>query len=263
MSAVQLRVGCWSFTATADLGDNAASIRAGIAAAAAAQVRVLLTPECALTGYPGAARAGLADLPSCALADTQELLLAEAERAGIALVLGSASGDGAGGWTNDAIALGACYRKRCLTPHDESNFRAGTKAVTMVVDGWRLGLAICYDVRFPHVWNDLAQLDVDSNLMIGHMAGVDPDPGTKAAVIPAFCSVRAAETATPLVFCNTAAADRWLDSASWDARGVQTTVHGPGLMVTSLIPRRDWAPWYSGVRATYLAQVIAAGRETC
>lgn len=254
MGRAALRVGCWSFTATGDLAANAAEIRRGIAAAQAAGVRVLLTPECALTGYPGAARADLVGLDGCGLGDLEERLLAEADRVGVTLVLGTATPDGIGGWTNDAVALGGRYRKRCLTPGDTAHFRPGERIATITVDGWRLGLAICYDLRFPDVWRDLARADSDANLVIAHMAGPDADPGTKAQVVPAFCAVRAAESATPLVFCNTAAADRWLDSAAWDARGVRLASAASGLLAVDLASRETLHPWYAGLRAGYRAR---------
>ncbi len=248
-----LRVGCLSFTATADVVANAADIHRGIVAAAGAGVRVLLTPECALTGYPGAARTDLRDLDGCALADREEALLLAAERHGIVLVLGTAAPDGAGGWTNDAVTMQGRYRKRRLTPGDAAHFRPGDRPCTIAVDGWTLGLAICYDLRFPGLWRELAVAGVDANLVLAHMAGADPDPGTKAAVIPAFCAVRAAETATPLVFANTAAADRWLDSGVWDARGIRIAGAASGLVVAELAPRAALAPWYRGLRDTFLA----------
>ena len=258
--AAPLRVGCWSFTATAEAAGNDAAVRRGIAAAGAAGVRVLLTPECALPGYPGAARPTLAGLDGCALAEREDALLRHAREHGIELVLGSAAEDGAGGWTNDAAAVGARYRKRCLTPGDTAHFVPGTRPAVITVDGWRCGLAICYDLRFPDVWADLHRQQVDALLVIAHMAGADPDPGTKAVVIPAFCAVRAAEAATPLVFCNTAAADRWLDSAVWDARGVRVAhdgspAAGGSLLVADLQPRDGLAPWYAGVRDGYLARL--------
>ena len=250
-----LRIGCWSFTATDDLVANAAEIHRGILAAAGAEIRVLLTPECALPGYPGAARRGLHGLNTCALAEREEELLISAERHGVELVLGTAAPDGEGGWRNEAVTLQTRYRKRCLTPGDTAHFQPGSESATFTVDGWKLGLAICYDLRFPAPWRDLAQAGVDANLVIAHMAGVDSDPGTKAEVVPAFCAVRAAETATPLVFCNTAAADRWLDSGVWDARGVRTTSGAAGLLVAELAPRSTFAPWYRGLRESYLANL--------
>lgn len=254
-----LRVAVWAFTAGADPAANAATIRRGIAAAAAAKAQVLVTPECALTGYPGAVRDGLDGLNSCALGELEDSLLLAAEQAGIALVLGTAAPDGHGGWTNDAATRDARYRKRCLTPGDTACFTAGMRPVTFSVGGWKLGLAICYDLRFPDIWTDLAHLGVDAYLVPSHMAGPDVDPGTKAAVIPALCAVRAAETATPLVLANTAATDRWLDSGAWDARGVQVAQLAEGLLTVDLAPRTSFAPWYTTVRNTYLARSGQAG----
>ncbi len=250
-----LRVGAWSFSATSDLAANDAVIRSGVRAAAAAGVDVLLTPECGLPGYPGAVRSDFTDVDGCALADREDALLRFAEQHGVALVLGSAAGDGHGGWTNDAVTLAARYRKRCLTPGDVAYFVPGTTATVITVAGWRCGLAICYDLRFADVWADLHRQEVDALLVIAHMAGPDPDPGTKAAVIPAFCAVRAAEAATPLVFCNTAAADRWLDSAVWDACGLRVASQAEGLLVSELAPRASIAPWYAALRTTYLSRL--------
>ena len=80
------------------------------------------------------------------------------------------------------------------------------------------------------------------------MAGPDVDPGTKVQVIPALYSARAAEWATPLVLANTAADDRWLDSGAWDARGVRVAHQSAGLLVTTLMPRTQFAPWYGDLR---------------
>ncbi|MBN8526566.1 MAG: hypothetical protein J0M02_14630, partial [Planctomycetes bacterium] len=48
--------------------------------------------------------------------------------------------------------------------------------------------------------------------------------------------------------CNTAAADRWLDSALWDARGVHGAARGEGMLLGELTHRDSLAPWYAGIR---------------
>src|SRR5271167_3779576 len=78
-----------AFSAGADIRANAARIHAALATAAPA--RLLLTPECALIGYPGAGRASCADIDWGLVADQEERLAAAAGRAGVVLVLGSAS----------------------------------------------------------------------------------------------------------------------------------------------------------------------------
>ena len=85
------------------------------------------------------------------------------------------------------------------------------------------------------------------------MAGADPDPGTKAEVVPALFATRAAEWATPVLFANTAAPDRYLDTALWDARGVRIARCGDGLMFGELRRREFFDPWYGELRRRTLA----------
>lgn len=258
-----LLVACWSFTARDDLAWNAATIERGIAEAQAAGAKVMLTPECALVGYPSVARADLAGVDWDQVAETEAQLLRSAERAALLLVLGSAAPDGRGAVTNDAVAGGVAtpirYHKRCLTPTDRHHFVGGNRAATINAWGWRFGLGVCYDLRFDDPWRELAQAGSDALLVIAHMAGPDLDPGTKAEVIPAFCAVRAGAWATPMAFANTAAADRWLGSGIWDARGVRvaaaTEVNDSGhLLLGTLAPRETFHPWYSGIRTMHLAR---------
>ncbi len=254
-----------AFTATSSLVDNAARIRAFLAEAGRAHAALLLTPECALIGYPGAARPSLAGIDWCAVADQEERLEAEAARAGVVLVLGTASplSSGVG---NDALVLGATsrpvrYRKRCLTPLDREHFAPSPEqgACLVTIAGWRMGITICYELRFGALWAGQAADGADGFLTIAHMAGRDVDPGTKAAVVPQLYSARAAEWATPLLLANTAAADRWLDSGLWDARGIAMQHGAEGLMLARMLPRTAYDPWYGALRAQSLAQVRPPG----
>ncbi len=256
-----LPVAAMAFTATADVRANANAIAVALARAAADGARVLLTPECALTGYPSAARDDTVDLDWRLVAAREAELQDIARGLGLLLVLGTISNGtlGSGGrCTNDALCGGAIpaqrYAKQCLTPTDVAHFAPGGQGCVVSFAGWRLGIAICYDLRFPDVWMSLAEAGADAHLAIAHMAGPDPDPGTKGAVIPALCAARAAETATPLVFCNTAAADRYLDSGAWDARGLRVATRADGLMTTTLTHRDALDRWYTGLRATALAR---------
>ena len=54
-----LRVACLAITAGDDPRANARLVEDALAGAATAGARVLLTPECCLCGYPGAARPDL------------------------------------------------------------------------------------------------------------------------------------------------------------------------------------------------------------
>jgi len=252
-----LLAACWSFAATDSVSENRDRIAEGIAAAAEAGAAVLLTPECALTGYPSVARADFAGFDWDELAAAEGELAALARDADLALILGTA-GPTADAATNDALACGNTsaevrYRKRCLTPLDTKPFVAGREPVLAQCAGWRLGLAICYDIRFPRVFAELARGGAGAFCVIAHMAGPDPDPGTKPKVVPAHFAGRAAEWATPTLLCNTSADDRWLNSGCWDARGIQTADAGEGLLLATLSPRETLHPWYTTIRNDSLA----------
>ncbi len=262
-SPAPLPIALLPFTATSDIRVNAANIENGIAAAAATGARVLLTPECSLPGYPSAARPDLSGVDWCLVAELEDHLALVAERHDLLLVLGTAGAAADGGFTNDALCLGGFapirYRKQCLTPTDRACFAPGIRPGVIAFAGWRLGLAICYDLRFPDVFMRLGAERVDGSLVIAHMAGPDPDPGTKAALIPQLCAVRAAELATPLAFCNTSATDRYCDSAVYDARGARIAGAANGLFTVTLTPRESLDPWYANLRAEALARWRDAG----
>src|SRR4051812_9041190 len=247
-----LPVALAAFEPVADPRANAAAVRAALAEAGDA--RVLLTPECCLTGYPSAARGDLAGVDWCLVHDLEDDLALEARRRDVLLVLGTAGRFG-DGFANEALACGAVaptrYRKRCLTPTDRKHFVPGDAPALVEAFGWKLGLAICYDVRFGDVFADLAAAGADAFLLIAHMAGPDPDPGTKAQVVPRLCATRAAEWATPLAFCNSAVDDRYCDTAAWDARGIEVGRRAHGVLQVTLRRRDGFDPWYAGLRAEH------------
>lgn len=61
----------------------------------------------------------------------------------------------------------AKYRKSHLfAPGDEhETFRAGTDFTTYALGPWRMGLSICYDLRFPEVYRALA-VEQDANVLV-------------------------------------------------------------------------------------------------
>lgn len=247
-----LRASCFAFTAGADLRANAERLNTAVYEAAAAGSRLLLTPECALVGYPGMAREDLDAVDWRAVASLEDQLAERANEVGIVLVLGTASlFDSVP--SNDALVCGVVpyeqrYRKRCLTPIDQDHFAPGHDALVFEILGWRFGVTICYDLRFPTVWADLGLADADAFLSLAHMAGGDVDPGCKRTVIPAHYASRAAEWATPLLLCNTGADDRWVDTGLWDARGLCVAGRAAGMLQVTLEPRDTLHPWYNGIR---------------
>ncbi len=138
-------------------------------------------------------------------------------------------------------------------------FAPGASSAVIAYRGWRFGLGICFDLRFPDHWLELAAAGADAFLVVAHMAGADPDPGTKRTIVPELCAVRAAETATPLVVCNTSAQDRHCASLHCDARGMRVGEAQDGMLTATLTHRSRLDPWYQDLHGQAVAQVLVPG----
>lgn len=107
--------------------------------------------------------------------ETLECLRTEAEKAGIWLLIGSLAlkpDDTRGRFVNRSLLIdplskvAARYDKIHMFDVDVSEtesyresagYRPGTKSVLANVDGTDVGLSICYDIRFPHLYRALAK----------------------------------------------------------------------------------------------------------
>lgn len=76
--------------------------------------------------------------------------------------------------TGDGVTV--AYRKMWLHGAEFDRFSPGDKPVVVTVDGWRLGLAICYDAAVPQHAADSAALGIDA-----YVASTLYGPGTDSA----------------------------------------------------------------------------------
>ncbi|WP_235738500.1 carbon-nitrogen hydrolase family protein [Nocardioides alcanivorans] len=112
-----------------------------------------MLPEAFLTGYCRSAFAGPVPLES-ELPTLLAPLRAVASDHGITVVVGTPL-DRAGRRTLATVVVGADgsvaapYDKQHLSGYERDHFDAGGHGSSLVVDGWELGLAICYDASFP------------------------------------------------------------------------------------------------------------------
>ena len=156
-----MRIALGQISSSADPGANLELAAAEITAAAAAGARLLVLPEAFLCrfGVPLAPVAQPADGPWAAA------LTRSADAAGITVVAGSFTPGASGRVRNTLLVRGAGvhaeYDKVHLYDafgHAESDtVEPGVDAVVVDVDGVRVGLATCYDVRFPGLFTALAE----------------------------------------------------------------------------------------------------------
>ncbi len=165
-----MKLGAYQFPVSGDIGKNMEKIRAAAVRAASEGLRLLAFPECALTGYPPK------DVPSSAAVDFARLESAHRElqelsdKHGINLVVGTMT-RAAGGVRNTALILRPGlpplpYYKRALWGWDRDNFIPGDEMGVVEIDGVRIGVRICFEVRFPEYFRELYRQHTDLNMVL-------------------------------------------------------------------------------------------------
>jgi predicted amidohydrolase len=137
-------------------GDIVGNVATGVALterASALGARVVVFPELALTGYDPAV---WDDEHALTEDDARLLPLSEAARSGAITIVTSGAVLRDGHRTLSALVVGvngrvrAPYDKQYLSgPDEQGAFVAGDHGSSIVVDGWDLGLSVCYDGSFP------------------------------------------------------------------------------------------------------------------
>ncbi|HEY0003062.1 MAG TPA: carbon-nitrogen hydrolase family protein [Actinoplanes sp.] len=145
-----------------DVARNAVTHAAVVRASAA---RVVVFPELSLTGYE-------LDAPLLTENDPrlEPLIAACAATDTIALAGAPVDGPSIATLVIDRGGARVAYRKQ-NPHHTEARFVPGPGPEVLEVDGWRLGLAICRDVRLPDHAATLAVRGIDA-----YVAGVVDDP---------------------------------------------------------------------------------------
>ncbi|WP_371930840.1 carbon-nitrogen hydrolase family protein [Paracoccus spongiarum] len=169
-----MRAGLVQLTVGDDPLENLTRTIPLIRAAAAEGARLVLTPEATNLLSPDRARQQKVLHPE-ATDPTLSALRAEARAAGIWLLIGSLalkSGDADDRFVNRSVLIDpaggivARYDKLHMfdvqiseteTYRESAAYRPGNRAVLAGMDGLHLGMTICYDLRFPHLYRRLAQ----------------------------------------------------------------------------------------------------------
>ncbi|MGV9340494.1 carbon-nitrogen hydrolase family protein [Streptomyces sp. NPDC003688] len=160
-----------------DIEANVVTVAAMIREAAAAGARLVVFPEKFLSGYePELIRAD----PRRHAVQPRDPRLAPVAAAcretGTVAVVGAAFHED-GDLYVSAFVIGADgehvtrYDKQHLFPTETPIYRAGTTGRTLELDGWRLGLGICYDSGFPEHAR-AAALDGCHAYVVGALFGV-------------------------------------------------------------------------------------------
>lgn len=218
-----LKVGSFQFAAGSDISRNVAAIERGITGASRAGVRLLLTQECGLCGYPPVERDGVASLDQNAQREALECVARLAKHHNLFVVVGMITVHGT--HFRNSICL-ICpdgtteqmYHKKALWGWDIENYMPGDVAGVYEVDGVKVGLRICYEARFPEYFRELFREEVDLALVALSDVG-DAARRGNTDVYKAHLVSRASENAMWVLSANSTSQAQFAPSCLIDPDG--------------------------------------------
>lgn len=201
-----MRLGAYQFAVSGNIMHNLESMRKAVMQAVNAGVDLLVFPECALTGYPPRDIEKAFDVNFTEAACACECLQNMAVNYKMHIIAGTITEED-GIIRNSAIMFAPdskrdIYHKRALWGWDKENFSIGTESGIMDVDGMKIGIRICFEVRFPEFFRELYREQTDLNIILFYDTA-DSESAERYDLIKSHIRTRAVENVTHTLAVNT------------------------------------------------------------
>ena len=201
-----MKISAFQFGVTGDIRANTERVKEAIVQAAKAQVRLLVLPECALTGYPPRDISSSVMANFTLLEEAHKELQLLADYHSMYLIAGSMA-KAVHGIHNTAIVFRPGqqpihYHKRALWGWDRDNFVPGDEDGVFEIDDVQIGIRICFEVRFPEYFRELYLRKTGLNVILFYDVS-DRDDLERYDLIRAHIRTRAVENVCPIITVNT------------------------------------------------------------
>lgn len=217
-----MRIGAYQFPVSGNMSDNFIIIEKAIKDASAQGVELLVFPECALTGYPPH------DISDSSVVDFEKVnemlsrLKNTAADKNISVIVGAIYSEDDMIY-NSAVVLTSkgekyIYHKRALWGWDRDNFTTGNKNGIFELDGWKIGVRICFEVRFPEFFRELYREHTDLNVIIFYDVS-DAENINRYHTIEGHIKTRAIENVCYTLTSNTIGPYQTAPTALYDRSG--------------------------------------------
>lgn len=196
-----MRLAAYQFAVCGDLKKNTEKIKEAIEKAASEKTDFIAFPECALSGYPPTDIASSKDFDFKALPVVLNELQELSDKHNITVLIGSIAFDEE--YVNRAFLIAPKrdirhYDKRALYGYDSDNFERGNTDGIFEINGLKVGVRICFEVRFPEYFREAYKAGTDLNVVIFYAVS-DFDDTEKYEVMRSHLISRAAENVTPIL----------------------------------------------------------------
>ena len=194
-----MRIGAYQFAVSKDISINFSKVDTALQHAKENGVRLMVFPECALTGYPSRDITSPEEVDFEKMEEVYEKLQNFANQNDIYVLVGTITKSGEK-YYNTAMCFRPyqqvfLYRKRALWGWDQDNFDRGNEDGVLEIDGFKVGVRICFEVRFPEFFRELYDKETDFNVILFYDVA-DIDDVERYDLIKAHIRTRAVENVT-------------------------------------------------------------------
>ncbi len=217
-----MRVGMYKFSVTGNIEDNKEKIVTAINDAHKEKIKLLIFPECALTGYPPRNIENSSKVNFSELEDVYVLLQKLCDEYEMNVVVGTIT-KADNTFYNSAMLLSPrmeriIYNKKALWGWDRGNFSCGSENCIVQIENWKIGIRICFEVRFPEFFRELYKAQTDLNVIIFYDVS-DVDDVSRYEMIKAHILTRAVENVTYTATVNAIAPFQTAPTILYDKSG--------------------------------------------
>lgn len=217
-----MKIGAYQFDITKDIKCNLEFMKKAIYKACKENIKLIVFPECSLTGYPPY------DINSSANVNFDELELAFEELLNLAsdnklyILFGTIILEDKK-YYNSAVLFTPkreklIYSKRALWGWDKDNFSIGNSVGVFNVEGVKIGVRICFEVRFPEFFRELYKENTDLNIILFYDTA-SYDDIDRYELIKSHIRTRAVENITHTLSVNTICPYQTAPTALYDKSG--------------------------------------------
>lgn len=217
-----MKIGAYQFAVSGSIESNFSIVRKAILLASKMGMQLIVFPECALTGYPPRDIVSSSAVAWNTLNHTYDQLQAIVDSCGIHVIIGAMIED-KGQYYNCALHFAPdqdkqVYYKRALWGWDAENFSERESKGIFDVHGWKTGVRICYEVRFPEYFRELYNENTDLNVILFYDVS-DVNDEERYSLIDAHIRTRAVENVAYTLSVNAIAPYQTAPTILYDRSG--------------------------------------------
>ena len=217
-----MKIAAYQFAVSGNINDNIETIKRVIVEASGQKVELIVFPECSLSGYPPRDIESSAEVDDCKIREILADFQSMSEEYGISIIIGTIAYENSK-YYNRAYyfspgKLMQWYGKRALYGWDADNFSAGEEAGIFDIAGLRVGVRICYEIRFPEYFRQLYLENTDLNIVLFYDVA-DKADDNRYQLIRSHIITRAVENVTPCLTVNATFPNQTAPTCFVDASG--------------------------------------------